>query len=59
MTGTRSLHWRAYREEIIGETYWLPSIEFYKCPYKHYFRELSIYWLKWGFSFRWWWRNGV
>lgn len=51
------LHWRCYREEIIGDCEWIPTAGFFKSTLPHYYREVSVYWLKWGLSFRWWWRG--
>lgn len=51
-----SLHWRVYREEIIGDTDWLPSCSHFKATAPYYYREISMYWLKWGVSLRWWWK---
>ena len=51
-----SVHWRLYREEIIGDIEWLPSVSTWTCPEPFYPREISLYWLKWGISFRWWFR---
>jgi hypothetical protein len=50
------LHWRVYREEIVGDTEWIPSLCFWKATVPFYPREISLYWLKWGVSFRWWFR---
>jgi hypothetical protein len=49
----KRLYWRTYAHHWT-EWMWLPSIEFRMFPVRHYAREISFDWLKWGFAVRWW-----
>ena len=50
------LHWRTYWSEFMGGMAWLPWLGYERSTLPYYFKEITVGWLKWGFSFRWWWR---
>lgn len=48
------LHWRTYGSEFFGEWFWLPAFYYDKIDMPCFPKEVSVFWLKWGYTLRWW-----
>jgi hypothetical protein len=48
------LHWKFYWSQYFGDWDWIPTLSVWHCPMPHYPKDLTLSWLRWGFTFRWW-----